>query len=108
MSRMPASRASWSPTRSDDWTASLFDTGFGFGDPELDAIGLDEWAGRPGREGRTSARLPEAYGASVTKLRASPPPSCSPTIAGVGRATGREATPARLVSAVLGGELAVP
>jgi len=35
--------------------------------------GLDEWAGRRGREGRTSARLPEAYEASVATLRALEP-----------------------------------
>jgi N-acyl homoserine lactone hydrolase len=35
--------------------------------------GLDEWAGTPGREGRSVARLPEAYDASVAKLRAVEP-----------------------------------
>jgi len=31
--------------------------------------GLDEWAGTPGREGRSTARLPAAYEASVARLR---------------------------------------
>ena len=35
--------------------------------------GLDEWAGTPGREGRSRAPLPEAYDASVAKLRAVEP-----------------------------------
>jgi N-acyl homoserine lactone hydrolase len=35
--------------------------------------GLDEWASTPGREGRSTARLPEAYEASVAKLRAIEP-----------------------------------
>jgi glyoxylase-like metal-dependent hydrolase (beta-lactamase superfamily II) len=35
--------------------------------------GLDEWLGTPGREGRSSARLPEAYEASVDRLRAIDP-----------------------------------
>jgi glyoxylase-like metal-dependent hydrolase (beta-lactamase superfamily II) len=35
--------------------------------------GLDEWTGAPGREGRTTARLPDAYETSVSRLRAIEP-----------------------------------